>query len=213
MSAYTGFTAEFTIEPFDEGQPGPHVLKAIEAAKSSGAEVVMGPFGSKASGTREEVVAAIAGALDVSLAEGASHVSIAVTNESLEGDPLANHPLFVAMAPILDAVGADVVPTQVLGGSDLPVEWEGELIGGIRLRSLEEAVPRMIEQIAREMNRDVDDLSRDEKQDVVRLLNERGALLIRGAVDEVADLLGVSRITVYNYLNASRREPAKGSSS
>ena len=42
---------------------------------------------------------------------------------------------------------------------------------------------------------------------MVRMLNERDAVLIRGAVEEVADLMGVSRITIYNYLNATRREP------
>lgn len=39
------------------------------------------------------------------------------------------------------------------------------------------------------------------------MLYERGAFLFCGAVEEVADLMGVSRITIYNYLNATRREP------
>ena len=43
---------------------------------------------------------------------------------------------------------------------------------------------------------------------MVRMLNERGAFLFCGAVEEVADLMGVSRITIYNYLNATRREPS-----
>src|SRR4029453_17754465 len=36
----------------------------------------------------------------------------------------------------------------------------------------------------------------------VRLLDDRGAFQLRKAVEEVADALGVSRFTVYNYLNA-----------
>ena len=39
----------------------------------------------------------------------------------------------------------------------------------------------------------------------VRLLDERGAFILRRAVEEVADAMGVSRITVYNYLNAIHR--------
>lgn len=198
--------AEFTIEPFDEGRPGPHVTRAVDAARSSGAEVSMGPFGTTAVGTREEVVDAVAKALDAGLAEGATHVSVAVTNIDSDNGIEADHPVFVALRPVLEAVGADAVPTHVMSEADVPVEWEGAVIGGVRMRSLEEAVPRMVEQIARDLNREVSELSRDDKQSVVRTLNERGALLLRGAVDEVADLLGVSRITIYNYLNASRRE-------
>jgi predicted transcriptional regulator YheO len=39
----------------------------------------------------------------------------------------------------------------------------------------------------------------------VRLLDERGAFQLRKSIEDVADALGVSRITVYNYLNAVNR--------
>jgi predicted transcriptional regulator YheO len=55
-----------------------------------------------------------------------------------------------------------------------------------------------------ELGGQLPDLSREDKQRAVRLLDERGAFLLRRSVDEVADALGVSRITVYNYLNAVR---------
>ncbi|MCZ6739538.1 MAG: helix-turn-helix domain-containing protein, partial [Actinobacteria bacterium] len=54
---------------------------------------------------------------------------------------------------------------------------------------------------------DLSSVSREQKQQVVRMLYERGAFLFCGAVEEVADLMGVSRITIYNYLKATRREP------
>ena len=53
---------EFTIEPFVEGQPGPHVTAAIDAATGLGHEVDVGPFGSGCtvpSDEAAEVVAAI----------------------------------------------------------------------------------------------------------------------------------------------------------
>ena len=199
--------AEFTIEPFDEGQPGLHVTAAIAAAEASGASVTVGPFGTTVDGSPEQIVAAVAGALEAGLAHGASHVSVSVVNPEALDETVLTHPVFATLRPVLDAVGADPVPPELLAKSDVPLEWEGELIGGIRLRSLEGAVPRMVDQIVGEMGADVDGLSREEKQQVVRLLNERGAFLIRGAVEEVADLMGVSRITIYNYLNATRREP------
>ena len=42
-------------------------------------------------------------------------------------------------------------------------------------------------------------------QAAVRRLDARGAFQLRRAVEEVADALGVSRFTVYNYLNAGAR--------
>ncbi len=35
----------------------------------------------------------------------------------------------------------------------------------------------------------------------IRELKERGVFITRGAVDEVASMLGVSRTAIYNYLN------------
>jgi predicted transcriptional regulator YheO len=40
------------------------------------------------------------------------------------------------------------------------------------------------------------------KQVAVRLLDEQGAFLLRKSIEYVADAMGVSRITIYNYLNA-----------
>jgi len=34
------------------------------------------------------------------------------------------------------------------------------------------------------------------------MLDERGAFAFRRSVESVADLMGVSRFTIYNYLNA-----------
>jgi hypothetical protein len=54
------------------------------------------------------------------------------------------------------------------------------------------------------VGRPVEDMSRADKQRVVRYLDERGAFALRKAVEMVADALGVSRFTVYNYLDATR---------
>ncbi len=35
---------EFTVEPFVEGRPGPHVAAAIDAARASGADVDVGHY-------------------------------------------------------------------------------------------------------------------------------------------------------------------------
>lgn len=52
------------------------------------------------------------------------------------------------------------------------------------------------------------ELDRRTKQSVVRALEARGAFSVRHGVETVAGALGVSRFTVYNYLN--RESAAKG---
>jgi uncharacterized protein YqgV (UPF0045/DUF77 family) len=67
---------EFTIEPFVEGRPGPHVTAAVEAVTAAGADVEFGPFGSTCradDATMPDLVAAIARA---AFEHGATHVSL-----------------------------------------------------------------------------------------------------------------------------------------
>ena len=67
-------TLEFTIEPFVEGQPGPHVLQAIAAVEALGATVEIGPFGSSCT-VQVDLGAQAAGAvIAAAFAHGATHV-------------------------------------------------------------------------------------------------------------------------------------------
>ena len=53
-------TVEFTIEPFIEGAPGPHVTAAVAAVENRGLIVEFGPFGSSFSVPKEELPEAVA---------------------------------------------------------------------------------------------------------------------------------------------------------
>ena len=48
-------------------------------------------------------------------------------------------------------------------------------------------------------------LSKEERLEIVRKLEEQGVFLIKGAVEEVARRIGVSRFSIYNYLEEIRR--------
>ena len=65
---------EFTVEPFVEGQPGPHVTAAVSAAEAIGARVEFGPFGSTCT--------AAADAMPQVIAEGATHVTMHVAQSA-----------------------------------------------------------------------------------------------------------------------------------
>jgi uncharacterized protein YqgV (UPF0045/DUF77 family) len=67
---------EFTIEPFIEGQPGPHVTSAIEAAQSLGYEIDFGPFGSSCNVPVDQAGEVVRAVLDAAFANGATHVSL-----------------------------------------------------------------------------------------------------------------------------------------
>jgi hypothetical protein len=72
---------EFTVEPFVEGQQGPHVMAPIHALVALGVEVEVGPFGSScvvASETSGDVVATVVRA---AFEHGATHVNIDVSGE------------------------------------------------------------------------------------------------------------------------------------
>lgn len=119
---------------------------------------------------------------------------------------LSNHPVVVAIRPILNLVGGDVLEPTDLQPGDVPLAWEGEVIGGVRLESLTNALDRMVDHIQDELGGKLMDLSRADKQAAVRMLDERGAFQLRKAIEDVAATMGVSRITIYNYLNAIRND-------
>ena len=64
------------------------------------------------------------------------------------------------------------------------------------------ALDTMIAQVEADFDEPLAGLDRRGKQRVVGLLHERGAFALRRSIDGVAAALGVSRITIYNYLNA-----------
>ena len=116
-----------------------------------------------------------------------------------------DHPLLVSLRPLLKALGATVVDAGEMSKSDVPLVWDGVTVAGIRLPVLHGALDRLIDSVERELGGRLPELSRADKQRAIRLLDERGAFILRRAVEDVADAMGVSRITVYNYLNALHR--------
>ena len=113
------------------------------------------------------------------------------------------HPLLTAVQPVADAVGGCVVAADDLAPGDIGLRWDGELVGGVRLATaLHGALDRVIADVERQLGAPLRRLSREDKQRAVRMLDERGAFTVRKSVEDVADALGVSRFTVYNYLNA-----------
>jgi uncharacterized protein YqgV (UPF0045/DUF77 family) len=74
----TVLTVEFTVEPFVEGEPGPHVRAAVDTALRSGLAVDVGPFGTSVSGDDAAVLATVDAILRAAIGAGATRVVLQV---------------------------------------------------------------------------------------------------------------------------------------
>jgi uncharacterized protein YqgV (UPF0045/DUF77 family) len=75
---------EFTIEPFVEGQPGPHVRAAVAAVEAVGVEVDFGPFGSTCRAPADQMPSVVAAIVQQAFANGATHISLHIAATSSE---------------------------------------------------------------------------------------------------------------------------------
>jgi uncharacterized protein YqgV (UPF0045/DUF77 family) len=69
---------EFTVEPFVEGKPGPHVTSAVAAVEAHGIAVEFGPFGSVFRVDEATMPTVIADMMRAAYANGATFVSVSV---------------------------------------------------------------------------------------------------------------------------------------
>lgn len=125
-----------------------------------------------------------------------------------ESSPGAQHPVLVTLAPILDKTGGRLVAADQAAPDDIPVVWEGKTLACVRFGAPEPdtlgGLEKLLDEVAGELGGPLTGLPRADKQRAVRLLEERGAFTFRKSAETVAAALGVTRFTVYNYLNRER---------
>ncbi|CUR56781.1 conserved hypothetical protein [metagenome] len=114
--------------------------------------------------------------------------------------------LLEAIKPLLTRIDATVVAAQDAAADDVPLRWDGVTVGAIRLATAIEGLDALINQVELEFDSTLRDLARADKQEAVRLLEARGAFEFRGSVERVAANLGVTRFTIYNYLNRNKAD-------
>ncbi len=116
---------------------------------------------------------------------------------------MEKHPLLEALSPLQDILGIEILDKQETTSSDVPLLWEGEVVGGVRRHNLNGVLHRLISAVETEMDLKIKDMNRVQKQQAVAILNKWGAFNLRKSVESVAEALEVSRFTVYNYLERS----------
>jgi len=118
--------------------------------------------------------------------------------------PLASLKVIEAVRPVVEATGCSIIGVDEADQMDVPIAWDGDVIAYARIGSLADALGILVGRIEEELGAPLQDLDRSGKQTAIRLLDDRGAFQLRKSIEEVADLMEVSRITIYNYLNAIR---------
>lgn len=208
---------EFTVEPFVEGRFGPHVQAAVGSLRRQGLDPDVGPFGTAVEGDAATVLDAVARAAAASFGAGASGITmnalVVVEPDDAEGGEDGTEAFLAAVGPVARAIGGSVVPPDAMGRDAVPLRWRGRLVGGLQRPGpgdLRNGLAAIVASIEADLGDSLAALDRVGKQRAVRMLDERGAFAIRNAVDEVADAMGVSRVTVYNYLNATRSSGGAG---
>ncbi|MFE0105927.1 helix-turn-helix domain-containing protein [Streptomyces sp. NPDC059009] len=114
---------------------------------------------------------------------------------------IGEDPFVTAVKPLVDAMGGQMLDPDEAGTDDVVLSWEGRDVIAVRLPQLADSLDHILLALERKQGRPLAELDRKAKQEVVRILEARGAFSVRHGVETVASALGVSRFTVYNYLN------------
>ncbi|WP_042356818.1 helix-turn-helix transcriptional regulator [Bacillus rubiinfantis] len=76
------------------------------------------------------------------------------------------------------------------------------------IQNVEEIADQLIEQIIH--NSQFPLLNRQEKIELIRFMDEKGIFLMKGSVEKVANQLGISKVTVYSYLDEIKKSANEG---
>jgi predicted transcriptional regulator YheO len=132
--------------------------------------------------------------------------SLAVTLRDEDGEPFGLLGLNFDISEIVHAQRALANVTAVgrPGGTAAPEAGE------IFAADIREVIAGMIAKILAEMGKTPAAMSREEKMEVVKRLEERGAFLVKRSAEQVAEALELSRYTIFSYLKEIRHGDETG---
>ncbi len=92
-------------------------------------------------------------------------------------------------------------------------EWLQEALGSASTtiderfeHSVDEVLDNLIQNAISNIGKKTADMTREDKVAIVAYLEAKGAFLIRYSVERVAELLGMTKYTIYNYLDEIRKK-------
>ena len=66
--------------------------------------------------------------------------------------------------------------------------------------STEETIEAISLEIAKKFGKSPANMNKDERLEFIKTLNEKGIFVLKGSVDKIAKILGISKYTVYGYI-------------
>jgi len=144
--------------------------------------------------------------LYVSSHDGKILKSLAVTLRDEAGEPFGLLGLNFDISEIVRAQRAlaNVTAVARLGSGGAPEAGE------IFAADIREVVAGMITKILAEMGKTPAAMSREDKMEVVKRLEEHGAFLVKRSAEQVAEALDLSRYTIFSYLKEIRHGDEAG---
>ena len=92
-------------------------------------------------------------------------------------------------------------------------EWLQEALGTANTtiderfeHSVDEVLETLLQNAVSSVGKKIPDMTREDKITIVAYLESRGAFLIRYSVERLAELLGMTKYTIYNYLDEIRKK-------
>ena len=198
------FGADCEVVLHDVGRL-PHSIVAIENGSLTGRTVGDGPTDRMLRNLRNSDEAQDV-RLYISSHDAKILKSLAVTLRDADGEPYGLLGLNFDISEIVQAQRtlANIAAVGRLGGGASP-ETDEIFAGDIR-----DVVSGMVTKILGEMGRTPGAMTREEKMEVVKRLEERGAFLVKRSAEQVAEALDLSRYTIFSYLKEIRRGDEDG---
>lgn len=100
---------------------------------------------------------------------------------------------------ITDMIKAENILKTFTGSGNATIPQSPELFVG----NVDELLEIMMQETVNVTGKAVGHLTKEEKVAIVHSLEEKGFFLIKKAAEKLADFLGLSRYSIYNYLNES----------
>ena len=131
--------------------------------------------------------------------------SLAVTLRAGDGRPVGVLGVNLDVSELVHAQRALTTLTTLGRAGEGAAETE-EVFGG----DIRDVLASMITAILNELGKTPATMTREEKMEVVKRLEERGAFLVKRSAEQVAEALDLSRFTIFSYLKEIRHYAAGG---
>lgn len=93
---------------------------------------------------------------------------------------------------------------ELICNIDETIQDHENITNGIDTKNINSLMQELIAEVLENFGKPVSYLTKEDKVNIVRTLNNKDIFLIKGAVEYVAEKLCVSRFTIYNYLEEIR---------